>query len=210
MHRKGAIVATDDPELIERLRHGDSQALMDFLEKHRSALAAYIGRRLGDTLRAKVEPDDLVQETATAALRAFDSAHFENRDPFGWLCHLADQRIVDAYRTYVRSQKRSAVREARAPAATTGSSRLTFSQILQASLTTPSQACMRNEQEERVFQALATLPEDQQEALRLHFLQGLPSKEVARRLGKEDVAVRVMLSRAVRKLRTLLEDDFSL
>lgn len=192
-------------QLDERLRSGDVNALSEYLELHRAELLAYIARRLSDVLRSRVEPEDILQETATAAWRGLATSGSMQREPFGWLCQLADQRIVDAYRMHVRSQKRSATREIRLGGSGGDSSRLSFSQLLQASLTTPSQACVRNEQQEQLLQALGTLPADQQAALRLHFLEGLPTKEIAQRLHKEDAAVRVMISRAVQKLRRLLD-----
>ncbi len=195
--------------LADRVRQGDAAALCDYIEVHRAALMGYVARRLGDLLRSKIEPDDIIQETATTALRCLPTAHLAEREPFGWLCHLADQRIVDAYRTHVRSQKRSAAREARPRVSNSDGSRLGFSQILQASLTTPSQACLRQEQHHRVMAALESLPEEQRNALHMHFLEGLPSKEIARRLGKEDVTIRVMLSRSLRKLRRMLEEEVS-
>ena len=48
-----------------------------------------------------------------------------------------------------------------------------------------------------MYAGLAELPEEQREALRLRYLEGLPSKEIAARLGKTDGAVRVMLTRAL-------------
>jgi RNA polymerase sigma-70 factor (ECF subfamily) len=198
--------AEEGEDLIERVRRGDPAALSQFLEAHRGALLVYVSRRLGDLLRRRIEPEDIVQETATAAFRSFASTNLAARDPFGWLCYLADQRIVDAYRAQVRSKKRSAAREVRPVAPPTDTGRQSFFQMLQASITTPSQACVRNEQQQRVFRAMETLPDDQRAALRMHFLEGLPSKEIAARLGKSDAAVRVMLSRSVRRLRGFLGD----
>ena len=54
--------------------------------------------------------------------------------------------------------------------------------------------------------ALEALPEDQREALRLRYLIGLPSKEVARKLGKGNGATRVLISRALRRLQELLPE----
>jgi RNA polymerase sigma-70 factor, ECF subfamily len=190
--------------ILERVRQGDPGALAQFVQQHRGPLTAYISRLLSDALRSRVDPEDIVQETAAAAMRALGQGERTEKDLFGWLCDLADQRIVDAYRRHVRAQKRSVVREARVPRQGGGSSRLSFAQLLQASFTTPSQAAVRSEQEQKVLDALETLPADQRDAIRLHFLEGLPSKEIARRLGKDDVAVRVMLSRSIQRLRRLL------
>lgn len=45
------------------------------------------------------------------------------------------------------------------------------------------------------------LPEAQREALRLRILEGLPYDEAAARLGRTDVATRMPVSRALRRLR---------
>ena len=52
--------------------------------------------------------------------------------------------------------------------------------------------------------ALGKLPAEQREALRLRYVENLPSKEIAARLGKSDGAVRVMLTRALGQLQQLL------
>jgi len=54
--------------------------------------------------------------------------------------------------------------------------------------------------------ALETLPDDQREAMRLRYLLGQPSKQIAQTLGKTDGAIRVMLSRGVARLQELLTE----
>ena len=53
---------------------------------------------------------------------------------------------------------------------------------------------------------LEKLPEEQREALRLRYVENLPSKQIAEQLGKTDAAVRVMLTRSLKKLQELLGD----
>jgi RNA polymerase sigma-70 factor (ECF subfamily) len=79
--------------------------------------------------------------------------------------------------------------------------------LLAASMTTPSEAFSRDQRQLRMLAALDTLPEEQREALRLRYLIGLPSKEIAQKLGKTDGAVRVMLSRSLAKLQQLLAEE---
>lgn len=71
-------------------------------------------------------------------------------------------------------------------------------------MTTPSAAFSRDQRQLAMLAAIDTLPSDQREALRLRYLVGLPSKEIAEKLGKTDGAVRVMLSRSLAKLQELL------
>ncbi len=71
-------------------------------------------------------------------------------------------------------------------------------------MTTPTQALSRKGRESRLFEALASLPSEQRDALRLRYIEGLPSKEIAARLGKSDGAVRVMLTRSLDRLQKVL------
>lgn len=52
--------------------------------------------------------------------------------------------------------------------------------------------------------AIATLSGDQQAATRMRGVDGMATQDIAERIGKSDVAVRVMLSRTVQKLQQLL------
>ena len=70
--------------------------------------------------------------------------------------------------------------------------------------TTPSRAAVREERRRRLREAVASLPDEHREVLRLRYGEGLSAKEVARRLDMTDVATRVLLSRLVRRLQELL------
>ena len=61
-----------------------------------------------------------------------------------------------------------------------------------------------------MLNALDSLPEEARQAVRLRYVEGLPSKEIAEQLGKSDGAVRVLLTRSLQKLQEILShnDDF--
>lgn len=201
-----------DPEsdLIRRLRDRDAAALAEFVERRRRPLLAYIERQLGAALRGKVEPQDLLQEAALQALNQLPQADLSTRDPFGWLCQLAEQRIIDAHRKLIGARKRSADREVPLDAPGGGDGQGGLVDVLVASLTSPSSAFGRDERRRRLQEALAALPELNREALRLRYIEGLPTKEIALRLGKTDGAVRVLLTRALAQLQQILEADESM
>jgi RNA polymerase sigma-70 factor (ECF subfamily) len=75
--------------------------------------------------------------------------------------------------------------------------------MLAVSMTTPSQALSRDAKEYHLRQAIEALPPEQREAIRLRYVDGLATRDIAERLGKSDVAVRVLLSRTVQKLQEL-------
>jgi len=195
---------SDDP-LIEKLRAGDRDALGQWLNVRQPTLRAYIEHRLGAALRRKIEPEDLVQEVHADAIRSFPEVDLSQRDPFGWLCQIAERRIIDAHRRYFGSQKRDAGREVPMHAGA-DTERPGIIDLLVASMTTASQAFSRNQREIRLLAALESLPEEQRTALRMRYIEGLPSKEIAEKLGKTDGSIRVMLTRCLARLQELLEE----
>jgi len=194
----------DQDKLIERVRQGDKEALAAYVELRRPHLLGYIQNQLGAALRKKVEADDLFQEVSADAVKALGQVDLSQRDPFGWLCQIAQRRTVDAHRRFFGAAKRDAGREVRLGGSGGNSSQAGLIDMLVASMTSPSQAFSRDRRHERLREALAQLPDQQREALRLRYVEGLPSKEIAERLGKSDGAVRVMLTRSIGRLQELL------
>jgi RNA polymerase sigma-70 factor (ECF subfamily) len=193
-----------DPSLADRVRQRDPAALAAFLEERRPALLSFVERRLGSALRGKLEPQDVLQELAVKALRELPNADLSARDPFGWLCHLAEQCIVDDHRHFAAG-KRASGREVPGNVRV-GDGSQDLVALLTASLTSPSMAVVRDERQRRLMAVIATLPAEHREALRLRYGEGLPTKEVAGRLGKSDVATRVLLSRLVQQLQEQLAE----
>jgi RNA polymerase sigma-70 factor (ECF subfamily) len=197
---------SDDEWLVARVKQHDVAALAEYLDAVRKPLAAFIERQLGTSLRRKVEADDIFQEVSVEAVRALAEADFSHREPFSWLCQIAEHRIVDAHRHHFGAQKRDAGREV--PLGSGGDSQhAALLDLLVVSMTTPTQALSRKGHEVRLYQALAELPEDQREALRLRYVENKPTKEIAELLGKSDGAVRVMLTRSLDRLQRILGPD---
>lgn len=199
------MTADSSDALIERIRAGDREALADFISLRTPQLLAFVERSLSSAMRKKVEAADIVQEASLSALNGFDDMDLADRDPFSWLCQLAERRIIDAHRRHFGAEKRSAHREValHAPASDAPDSG-GFIDLLVASMTSPSRAFSRNHKEFLLQQALEELPEDCRAAIRMRYVDGLPTKQIAARLGKSDGAVRVMLSRTLDRLQELL------
>lgn len=196
-----------DDDLKQRLAAHDAAALGELLQVKRAPLMAFIERQLGSALRRRVEPDDVLQETSAEAVRSLPGTDLSQRDPFGWLCQIAERKIIDLHRRHFGAQKRDAGREV--PLGSSGSDTHSPALInmLVMSMTTPSQAFSRDAREMRLADAIAQLPKDQRDALRMRYVENLPSKQIAEQLGKTDAAVRVMLTRSLKKLQELLGDD---
>lgn len=181
----------------------DQSALAEAIVACRPQLLAYIQRRLGAALRQKVEAEDVLQEACAAAVRAWP-ADLGGRSVFAWLCQIAEARLVDLARRFAAA-KRDAAREV--PLAVGGEARGEgLIALLAASLTTPSQALSREVRHARLHEALSRLPDEQRLALMLRYGENWPTRQIADKLGKSDGAVRVLLTRALKRLQSLLED----
>ena len=194
--------------LLCAIRRGDADALARYIEGHRERLLAYVQTRMSEALRRKIEPDDILQELCAYAIRGVSQIELDEREPFSWLCRLAERRIIDAHRYYFESEKRTARREVRiSDNDSNHSSHRGLIDLLQSSITTPSAVFSRDQRQMRLLLALARLPSQQRQIVRMRYGQGLPTKDIAARLGKSDGAVRVMLTRSLRKLKEILGPD---
>ena len=200
-------MSDSDQHLLKRVQDKEVDAIAEYIELNRGPLMAFIERQLGASLRKKVEPEDVFQEVTIDAVRSLPDIDLGDREPFSWLCQIAERRIIDAHRRFFGTKKRDAAREVSigTPGGTTGQPGLI--NMIVKTMTTPSQAFSRNAREIKLLEALDTLPEEQREALRLRYIEGLPSKEIAQRLKKSDGAIRVMLTRSLKRLHTVLEPD---
>ena len=198
----------DDLDLVAAIRKGDAAALGTYIEQKERPLMAFIHQKLGDGLRRKLEPEDILQEISADAVRSLDDIDLSDRDPFNWLCQLCERRIIDAHRYFFEAQKRDVGKER--PLSGGGGSQNDeggLINLLVASLTTPSQAFRRNAREVALLGALQQLPQLQQDVIRMRYVENRPSKEIAESIGKSDAAVRVMLTRTIKRLQDLLEDQ---
>lgn len=184
-------------------------------DEHRMKLLAFIDRQLGAKLRSKLEPDDVLQEVLAEVVRVSADKPLDRSHAFSWLCQVAERKIIDLHRHYFQAQKRDAGREVSLNGGATGrgsgeSSRPAgLVHMLAVSMTSPSAAYSRQAREIQLSEAVEQLQPEMREALHLRYVENMPSKEIAERMGKSDAAVRVMLSRAVRKLQDILGDDSS-
>lgn len=193
--------------LEDRVRNQDETALAEYLEVVRHRLLAFIGKNMGPALRGKIEPDDIFQEVSIDAVRSLSKIELGDRQPFSWLCQIAERRIVDAHRRFFDAQKRAADREVGLDRRDADGQEAGLVNLLVASMTSPSAAFSRNQKQIKLAAAIETFPAECREALRMRYVENRPTKEIAQVLGKSDGAVRVMLTRTLRKLQELLGPD---
>ena len=197
-----------DQELMQRIRQRDPSALAAYIQQNQSRLGGFVRSIMGEHLLAVVEVDDIVQEISTAALSSLETAPLDQYSPMDWLQQLARRRVVDAHRFHFDAKRRDASRQQSMHGSGSGdsSSDAGLEKLLAASMTSPSAAFSRDIRMQRMHTAIEELGEEQRLAIRMRYADGLPTKEIADKLGKTDVAVRVLLSRSMRQLEKKLQD----
>ena len=199
----------DETELESRIRRNDREALAEFIELQKPRLIGLLRLIAGQHLQQVMELDDLLQEISTSALSALDKVpKDESFNVHAWLEQLARRRVVDAHRRFFGAQKRSAARQrnfSQLDAATSAAANL--EQLLIASMTSPSMAVSRDLRLAKVQKAVERLSPEQQQIIRLRYVDNLTTREIADLLSKTDVAIRVMLSRTIKQLETALSDS---
>jgi len=194
-------------ELIAGIKAGDAVALAQYVQQNRDRLCGFIRSITGDHLLSVVELDDLVQEVSTAALTSLSTAPLDQYHPMQWLQQIARRRVVDVHRFHFDAKRRDAGRQQSIHQPSSGNAEgQGLEALLAASMTSASAALSRDVRMARIQEAIEGLSAEQREIIRMRYVEGMPTKEIAAKVGKTDVAVRVLISRSMRQLEKQLED----
>jgi RNA polymerase sigma-70 factor (ECF subfamily) len=179
---------------------GDCIALERLLLTHYDGLARRIGAKLPRRLQATQAVEDILQLTFLQAFR--DIGGFEQRGDatFGaWLARIAERRLCDAIKQHDRKKRGGDLRQIE-NGARDDSRILSLWDWVVAADTSPSSAVAREEALQALQVALATLPDDQRNAIRLRLLDGKSLEETATELGRTSGAVRGLIHRGKQQL----------
>ncbi len=160
----------------------DSSSAAQLYQRYAPTLFAYLRRHVNSWEDA----EDLLLEVFLAALEhdQFHAVPEENRLP--WLQRVAQHKVADHYR-----------RASRRPVTTLDR----VADTLEDEAPVPEEVALRHETQAALRLAVQRLPAQYQEVLRLRFVHGLRFLEIGAVLGKQEGAVRVLLSRALKLLR---------
>jgi RNA polymerase sigma-70 factor (ECF subfamily) len=190
-------------KLLDRARQGDPEALGRLLEAQRAGLHRLAERQLEGRIAIRVDASDVLQQTFLEAYRCFPQfSGRDKRELVAWLRSILDHKVAGAIRDHALLQKRDVGRERSMDDSRGGGP--TLKQDLDANLTSPSQKAIRGEQAERLSEALAALPEDQREAVRLRHLEGWALADIAVRFGRTPTATAGLIKRGMKALRRQL------
>ncbi len=177
----GARALTEEAELIRRCRAGEREAEEEFYLRFRNQVAANLYRVLG----SRTDLDDLVQEVFVIAFRGLDRFRGEARLST-WLYRICVNVALGRIRQKTR----------RPPPILTDEP---IGDDVNLSPPHPEALMVQQQERERVYRILETLPPKKRMVLFLHEIEGLDLKEIAYVLGVNPVTVRTRLFYARRE-----------
>ncbi|WP_425565918.1 sigma-70 family RNA polymerase sigma factor [Pseudonocardia ailaonensis] len=172
--------------LVKACQAGDQQAFQELYQRYQDVVFRYVLFRLGDRTLA----EDLTQETFLRALRRIGSVSYQGRDIGAWFVTIARNLIFD----HVKSSRYRL--------------ETTTADMVEHSPTThgPEQQVIEGATNAELLRAIEKLNPDQQDCIRMRFLQGLSVAETAARMNRAEGAVKALQHRAVRRLAQLLPE----
>lgn len=184
-----------------------SEISLDDLERYRSWLCLLARMQVEGRYQAKFDPSDVVQQTMLEAVRAWDDFRGQtDAERAAWLRQILAHVLLREIRRFAGTKRRDLKREISLEQSLAESS-LRLGAVLAASGSSPSARLDRQEQELRLADALARLPDDYRQVILLRNVEGLSHEEVARRMDRGQGAVRMLWVRALARLRDELEHN---
>jgi RNA polymerase sigma-70 factor (ECF subfamily) len=171
----------DIQENVRRARLGDSDAFAQLYTLYFTPLYRYVYFRVTN----KADADDLTQEVFLKAYTSFQNYVPSSESPLPYFYTIARNMVIDHY----RKKKTLVLNED------------TLHQVPDTATASPEDEAATKEEYLLIQTHVTYLPEDQQDALVLRFINGLSNKEIARVMKKSEVAVRQLQSRGLRSLR---------
>lgn len=201
-----AISVNNGTDSANNLRPADDELANVFAE-NRQRLGQMVRLRMDRRLQGRVDLSDVLQEAFVECLRRLPEYRANPVMPlFLWIRFLTGQKLIDLHRMHLGTKMRDATREAPIHGGPMVSSHSLATQMY-GRLTSPSQAAVRAEIQQRVQAALGAMDPIDREILAMRHFEMLCNEETAQVLGIKKSAASNRYIRALHRLRSILFDN---
>ena len=189
--------------LLTNARQGVSDDLGTLLQLYRNYLSILADTQIGQRLRVRVSPSDIVQETMLAAHRDFQKFRgCTEREFMAWLRQVLINTIHRTVDTHLKAKRRDVRREVSIEVlGKMDQSAIDFLQAFADRGPSPSEPLREREAAVALADQLAKLRPQYREVIVLRNLQGLSFQEVAQRMDRSTNAVLMLWLRASEKFK---------
>ncbi|MFC2000923.1 RNA polymerase sigma factor [Chloroflexota bacterium] len=169
--------------LISGAIKGDADDFGRLYDLHIERVYRHIYYRVGNTKDA----EDLTQQVFFRAWNAI-GRYRKTASPFlAWLMRISHNLVIDFY----RSKKDTTYLDSEVVSAYSDSS--------------PERLAEEHFDQQQLRKVILQLPEEQQRVIIMSFIEGFTYAEIASSLGKREGNIRVIVHRALKKMRSMLE-----
>jgi RNA polymerase sigma factor (sigma-70 family) len=149
-----------------------------------AAMQVVIGSSMSKKLREHCSPEDVWQETLTHAWRDRAQHRWEGPNAFrAWLFEIARNRIREIARGLSAEKRGAGERTARFSELAVNSSTTSLAANLPLDSQTPSRIVSKDERRAAAREAVASLPSDLRDVVRMHLLEEQTMEAIAAKLG---------------------------
>ena len=174
----------DVESLIDRAVGGDAEAFGRLYDMYADRIYRHIYYRISNIEDAR----DLTQEVFMKAWQALPR-YRRTKTPFlGWLFTISHNRVIDYYRT----KKDCAYLNDNAI-------------LIEDREGSPERLAEDQFTQQEIRRVIIQLPKDQQQVILMSFIEGFAYKEIATALNKTEGNIRVIMYRALKKMREILD-----
>ncbi|MCA9125704.1 MAG: sigma-70 family RNA polymerase sigma factor [Planctomycetales bacterium] len=199
----------DNEQLERQLIEGNApQVLGQLFLNYQERLSKIVHFRMDGRLRSRIDVADVLQEAfLEATQRVQDYRDCSNEISFFlWLRFIVLQKLTQLHRHHLGVQARDANRDVPIFArATTQATSVVLAAQLLGKITSPSGAAIREENKRNLEAALGQMESIDREVLALRHFEHLSNSETARLLELSESAACNRYFRAVRRLKTIME-----
>jgi RNA polymerase sigma-70 factor (ECF subfamily) len=191
------VTESEQQAALARARQGDRQALSDLLGSLRPFVRVLVRSLRNGRAPGRLDDSDLIQDALLEAHRCFDRFTGDTvAELLAWLRPIILRAARHSLRVHLGTDKRDVAREVGAGAA---------EQTIDPG-STPSGKVVRAEEAAHLAAGVSRLPEDMQEVLLGRHVDHLSYTTLAEQMGRSEGAVRVLYTRALRRLREEVGD----
>ena len=198
-------MAFDERAMLKAAKNGDQVSLQNLLIHNHDRLVQYLSPRIAAKYQGLLSPEDVLQDAyiyAFANIGQFDSA--SPSAFYAWLVAIADNRLADAIKGLRRKKRGGDVVRVGGNVKNENGSVIDLLDAISSDGSTPSRSVSKREAEQAIRVAIAGLPADYREAIRLQYFEKKSVTEIAAAMNVSPGSVRGILRRAKDKLRDCL------
>lgn len=198
---------TEQRELVQQAITGDTQALERLLLVNCDAVAEHIRPKLAGPLQSLISVEDILQETFFRAFQQIQKFEPKSDGSFlAWLKVIAENRIVDAIKHQKRRKRGGDMRRVD-PAHDIFQTSVADVMLLleDEDGASPSRIVATDEAVHAMQVAIASLPEEQRQAVLLRYFRQQSFEEAGVEMDRSPEAVRGLLRRAKLALRERMQ-----